>query len=1070
MNLTTDCNNFLINVLLKPVSPFMLNSTTQTYQTILVAPLGGWRDYTRDDGSTFGPVQGPLLTFSSTGSNVRGSASFPQDPLPTNVDFTKKNSPPNVTTARRRSHDSVGEVLGSRTEVVVPPNSPAQYVVGLPVANEVLTRESRFVNKNHQGVGGYLDEYFPYVYGKEIQVDFPALIQQLMPEKVKKLVTKITDKTGLTKYLGTPSQLVKIELGMVVSTVTFSPADNQDLVPPGHVFQLLPVIEAGVTFVLGIHMPNVCEGTKPEKMVCTFIHKYFGDPALVFLVALTLEPSLVVSVMLENIFLKFDKFGRPLVGFTQIGLEFRQIIPNPLKGEIEIETSITALVVMTFEIGKDPNQVVVYEPGVAYPWINPLVFTGAIVFENVIPGPGPTLSFTLALVGDMVHAFGIEWLAFTGFGVTFGVLLEVPFPPSIVEIAAGVFLGRNCFAQDPATLQYSLSGSGPCLGAKIAGGVDFGDPSSSLYFVLEVYGLNVRSLLGIFCPCDISKVPKFLLDTGFPTLYNEGGEMIPNPHISINLGGERQTVIGDIVPAGIILSGTLNIFGFVAKLNLEVNPIKFYFKFLLLLSAVQLKVGSTVVLTMARSRFDLAAPAGMEGDGPIVYINLELLHPENCIVYINCKLGLLGAVVEAAVQITPTTFQAYCILQLFGLVEVDVSLTASVNLDHFDFKKFSAPVHALIVVRPTFIATIVKGVVDAIAKIAKLVLDIIEAFKKDLEKAQAALNKVLNDLTKAKADCNKKLEPATNKLNKAIAKLNDFVVKQQTAKDKMVAATNDLASKRNELDTAQAKVDALTAPCTKEICACVNLLVKCCINKCKKKTGQCGGNDCWYRGSEVGCVLRNSGCDIQRAAYDVARNVATFGLTVAQGGLQVAVAASNTATNAFQKIIDVEKPLVASLVNVAQKVVTDIMEGICSIVDLAKLPVQLAQVVVDGALKVLQEITNKLAFASDLSGVKAEAAVSKFIQIHSISIELNLDFAELLNTELELSIDITFRDTRKFSKLTLNLKKMFQTVWRLMKEYLPGFREFTVKISSIVDKVAKIIPSLASQISALDPG
>lgn len=173
-----------------------------------------------------------------------------------------------------------------------------------------------------------------------------------------------------------------------------------------------------------------------------------------------------------------------------------------------------------------------------------LGFTACI---GVVVTPTPGIYMSLVMVAPWKRAFGIEALTILQLGGSVTIVSTPPYLKAI-ELNAGMALGPM----------------------SIIGGVglDLTNPKG-IFFYAKVNGLTMGNVLKIFKPS--LELPSFLADTGFEGEASISFTVSPNGAVSLT---------GVDIPFGLRAKGTLNLFGYKAKVDINIGKTGFkYFSF-----------------------------------------------------------------------------------------------------------------------------------------------------------------------------------------------------------------------------------------------------------------------------------------------------------------------------------------------------------------------------------------------------------------------------------------------------------------------------------------------------------
>ena len=174
-----------------------------------------------------------------------------------------------------------------------------------------------------------------------------------------------------------------------------------EMIPDLTIAQALPVIPAGLTFVITWAPPETC----PENdMFCGFIKKHFGNPKVsIFLNANPFPPaSLAVGGALSDVVLVWDKCGRPVFEMASVGITSTFTATG---------TSLGFQAFLTIDIGNLRRQdqsdfcsLRTYTDGQTYLYFEPLTF-----MVRLEVGTGG-IGVTGAMIGTWTNAFGWDML------------------------------------------------------------------------------------------------------------------------------------------------------------------------------------------------------------------------------------------------------------------------------------------------------------------------------------------------------------------------------------------------------------------------------------------------------------------------------------------------------------------------------------------------------------------------------------------------------------------------------------------------------------------------------------
>lgn len=312
----------------------------------------------------------------------------------------------------------------------------------------------------------------------------------------------------------------------------------------------------------------------------------------------------------------------------------------------------------------------------------------------------------MAMLGVWKRAFGINYLAVGNLIIETGITLT--FPPILSKLTGGgeVLIGNL--------------DSGKELVAKVYFGMDLNTPTNNFF-----YGsISTATISGILAAFGVeTSLPPVLSQTGFPNGVSSSFSIV------------EVQVANQIIPAGFRLSGTLNILGLTASVDIKVNPpISFVF---------DVKLG---VLNLAGGAFKLCATRSCS-KGPMVYASI-VTYPFKIEVKVQGYAKLFGLIEQqATLKITNTKY----ILELTGrlfLFDSYIRVTANYGT----LKSASFGVYGRL--STAWMAELRKEVIAAIKNGADHATKAISSAQKKVDKAQGAYDAAIRTLQQKQRNVN----------------------------------------------------------------------------------------------------------------------------------------------------------------------------------------------------------------------------------------------------------------------------------------------------------------------------
>lgn len=846
--------------------------------------------------------------------------------------------------------------------------------------------------------------------------------------------------------------------GMIgLCTVVQNP---EKLLIPNVLAATIQGLSGGVTVGVQFQFPQPCAS---NAYACRFVTKYFGSPTITSTLGLTLDPALVFTTSLNDIYLTYDRFGRPTLSLSSIGYLFSMMIPEPSRNPV-FNITQEYHVAMTVETGKDSQQTVVYTPGQPYSFINPLTFQVTVGF--IVEAEEVSLQLTGQVIGVMRRAFGLRWLNFANFGLSATFSLQAAGWPTALAFAGSLYIGDRCFVPAVAGVagNYVLNPEGPCVGGSFAAGLDLLNPYESFYMSTALYGLTVSNILTVLGYENLrDKLPKLLLGCGFPAQFDDDGMPLPNPTMSVNLSPDEVTALdGSSIPPGLFYGGVVNVWGYEVAAAITFVPDEPLATFLVALPAFNITMppcsqrnilGCGEVLLSVK-RADLGAPFDIPGDGPVIEANIDLeSDPLGSYLRASGEIGLLGASISGALVITPTSFSLEAQLHVFTYFEAFVRLTADVVIDTsvpFQFENFNTPISIYLNFSGSAIATFTKEINKMIAFVADATDKVVSGFADNMNLASDAVNSAASAVQKADDDC------------KSAADNTDLVVQKYQAEvdrvNGLVNDANETARYFNGLlaDANQAKEDAISAlnsipePCRIKSCNDV----RCCphLCRCRWRKWKLRCDTCYDSIPDIGCEIENGLCSPLRETYEgllfAAKSVVKTAMDAYKDALKDARAATNALQDLVTNVLTVATDKLAWAMNNIDEALAELCDGVIGI---AKDALNTANGVLKDAQAALNSVADAVSVGSSLG--------SKGLTVYSMSLFSQLNVIHMSDGAIILSVvaSILGNDPRTYT-ISMHMGNLYTSAINFVKSQVPRFSEFLSNVQDLVEKVCQFAP------------
>eukprot|EP00794_Sanderia_malayensis_P009954 gene9954-10974_t len=355
------------------------------------------------------------------------------------------------------------------------------------------------------------------------------------------------------------------------------------------------------------------------------------------------------------------------------------------------------------------------------------------VNSGEIYADGFKLDNYLAVGGDIVHklgtvdttarlymrgmwrnAFGADWFAIGDINLALTISLDSPIGLSGVELGGRLEFGKNCLY----SADFDLDGH--CIKVRVYFGI--GKPNT--YFYGEVSALTVGKIIRM-TGGDTGSVPGPVAETGFPkgalVSYNGGTSTV-----NLAIAG------GPIIPVGLRVKGTLNLFGYEIKVDIRIGDMEIY------IDGELDPISLGGVVTFARNNTHLHM-------GPKLFFQYRpkeasLIKLPFFKMFFEGYGNFFGIEAYAFINITMSGLEIYVWGKAWNLIYAELYISASYAVTNIKNANF----YVRIIID-------LRGITDAIENARK-------AVNKAFKSAQRTLNEKIEDVKRAKRKCKEKLQ------------------------------------------------------------------------------------------------------------------------------------------------------------------------------------------------------------------------------------------------------------------------------------------------------------------------
>ena len=325
-----------------------------------------------------------------------------------------------------------------------------------------------------------------------------------------------------------------------------------------------------------------------------------------------------------------------------------------------------------------------------------------------------------SMSGCLHRVFGLQVLSLCNLLLSM-TIAPVPVPITGLEFGGRIELGkREC-------------SKGKLITAEAYVGLN-ADPSQN-FFYADIGELTFQTLVDAFC-MNVA-LPKPLRDTGFPR----------GVYFSYSLLGKHIEHARITIPAGLMLKGTVNIFGVSARMELILSPTRF--KVLVELSPLNI-LG---VLKMYKSRSE-------KSKGPIFRVDIGATRMP--VIEISGFVEVLGISVEGRLLISDRKFEIFVEGRIFGLIKASLRISAG-----YSKNVKSAPFEVEGRFKNELFNSIANGIRSALKKSADEAEKHISAAQNKIQQAKGKLDGAINSLERAK----RKVDDAKRSFDVVIGKM-----------------------------------------------------------------------------------------------------------------------------------------------------------------------------------------------------------------------------------------------------------------------------------------------------------
>ena len=596
----------------------------------------------------------------------------------------------------------------------------------------------------------------PAVFGVEFgDRDLAALMRQVLD------ADWIDDVVAAVASAGT------FKVGFIASATEVSAALTPELLPNLAILRALPVVPAGLTFVVMWAPPATC-----DNLACSFIKTHWGNPtAALFANIDPVNARVGVGMALSDIYLSYDSCGRPFFELASVGM----FIAASAAG-----VSLGFQVMLTLDVGNmrraeqsDFCSLAQYTVGQPYRYFEPLTFAAELDVSAT------SIAVTGAMIGTYTKAFGINALHVSDLLLSLKLTAALGFPG--FEAGGTLDFGLDCWVPDAANGGLGLvrNTAAACVGASVYVGLD---PANALnnYMAAEFRGgLTLQAIIKAFgAPAEVANIvaalPKIVRTSGYPAPSNNQS----NPRFSFAANPGGKSLPGRYIPGGVVFDGLLDVLGLQALANISVNP----------LVGVRARV-MLPPLSLAGGALKLQRSSADAAQGPLLDINATYV-PLTFGVHIEGLVSVMGLQVYTQLVIDDSYMQ----IALQGKIFDAFQATLVVRATYGDL--LSAGFHVSGQLQADFASYMTNGITALVQGKADSAVERLLAAQQTLDSANAALGAAQDRFNQAQA---RKLDADSE-----VARLTETVSQLQAQEDAYGNAATQLASAKTQLAAAQA--------------------------------------------------------------------------------------------------------------------------------------------------------------------------------------------------------------------------------------------------------------------------